>query len=111
MTDRQQDHLDLLRLLVNVADDVATSRATFVSRDFVASARDRVDAARRQLLGEDDLRLIDYEAAMAVECIAEISHARHDRDARRESRGLTYLNALRTFMRNDLSAAERRLAS
>ncbi len=110
MIDRQRDHLDLLRLLVNVADDVATSRATFVSRDFVDVTRDRVTTARRQLLGEDDIRLIDYEAVMAMECIAEISNARHDRDVNREGRALSYLNTLRTFMRQDLLVAERRLA-
>lgn len=110
MIDRQRDQLDLLRLLVNVADDVATARATFVSRDFVAVTRDRVGAARRQLLGEDDIRLIDFEALLAIECIAEVSNARHDRDANREGRALTYLNSLRTFMRSDLMSAERRLA-
>lgn len=111
MSDRLQDQLDLLRLLCSVADELSQSRATTASREFISYTRERVGAARGQLLGEDDARLIGYEAAMAVECIAELTYARADRDQRREGRVLAYLNTLRTFMRNDLVAAERRLAS
>jgi hypothetical protein len=103
--------VSLLTLLCSMADEMAQSRATRMSREAIAVMRDRVRAERQALLDDDEPALIDYEATMLVECLAEVTYARADRDARRESRVVAYLNSLRTFMRQDLQQAERRLAS
>ncbi|WP_398473091.1 hypothetical protein [Tardiphaga sp.] len=108
MSGSAHDQFELLRFLCNLADQVVATRMVNLSRETIASLRERVAAARTVLLDDDAPRLIDYEAACAVECMAELAYARADQSKPREDRAVMYLNTLRNFMRGDLNIAERK---
>lgn len=102
-----EQQFELMRLVCNMIDQVTRDRAVNLGRDAIASLRQRVTDARTVLLDDDVRRLIDYEAACAVEIMAELAYARADKNKSREDRALWYLDRFRVSMRGDLNIAER----
>jgi hypothetical protein len=102
--------LELVALLVDVADKLAEDRTMQVSNEALRSWREDVAKSRMQLSEGSDFA-VDYEASCLVDCITALAYARTDGDRGREQRALMYLNTFRTFLRKDVMDAARKQAA
>lgn len=107
MTPRGEQQLDLARRLIATIEDQVATRTTSLSGGAIRELPVLVKYARQQLLDDGDPRLIDAEAACAVEMLIALTYARAEKNRDREDRVVMFLNCLLTFMRTDLAAAER----
>lgn len=93
--------IDLLRRLLSIGDVLVNDRRVQISDSAIRQLR--ADVSECRLHGE----IVGYEATCLIECIAEIAFARSDKDSRRESRAICYVNSFSTFIRGDVASLEK----
>lgn len=99
----------LLRRLVDLGEQLTANRATTMSSAAIRELRDQVQL--QVMKPCDDVRLIGGEAVCLVELLAELTYARADKNATRESRMIALINAHRGFLLTDLLRAEKEALS
>lgn len=95
----------LLRRLVDMGEALSVSRMTTLSDAAIRELRDQV--MHHVMRPCEDMRLIGTEALCLVECMAELTYARAEKNIARENRMLTLVNALKGFLYVDLLRAEK----
>lgn len=104
MTDRI-DPRELRERLLAIAETVAHDRRLDISDAALRTLSDQVAQAR--FCVSDEESGLDYQAVCLVECLRAVAHARTDRDERKESRAICYLNSFIGFMRSDAPTQRR----